>query len=600
MLFGFMPPRSVLPSRATITSLQFRQYKAFANYSVSLQHLNILVGPNNCGKSTIIGALRALAAGLRKARSRRPTLVLGPNGHVSGYQLDADQLPISTENVHTDYADTDSWVDFRISNGNKLTLFFPAEGGCALIPSSGTRVVRDTATFRELFPLSLAVVPILGPVEHNEQLLDEETVNRGLETHRASRHFRNFWLQHPDDFQSFASLVQSTWSGLEIQRPERVAGGNIVSMFCLERRIARELYWAGFGFQVWCQLLTHISRSSSSSLLIVDEPEVYLHPDVQRQLLGILRASGPDVILATHSTEIIGEADPSEVVLVDKAQKSGVRLRDVGGVQAALDTIGSIQNITLTQLARTQCLLFVENESDIRNLRRFASRLGLHDLATGLGYTTAYSGGFSAWERIRALVWGFRHAFKVSIRIGAIFDHDFWSIEEVQSILSELAPHLALARIHDRKELENYLLIPSVLAKTINSQLLDRKIRDHSATTPVIDIRALLDEITAPLKAEVQSQYIAKYVGFHRYSGRDPATLTREAIARLEAKWNTIELRMEVVPGKSVLSALRQVLKERYDVSLSDARIIESFAVADIPSDLASLLREMNDFRTNQ
>ena len=25
-------------------------------------------------------------------------------------------------------------------------------------------------------------------------------------------------------------------------------------MFALEERISRELYWVGFGFQIWCQL----------------------------------------------------------------------------------------------------------------------------------------------------------------------------------------------------------------------------------------------------------------------------------------------------------------------------------------------------------
>jgi energy-coupling factor transporter ATP-binding protein EcfA2 len=594
-----MTPRAPAPDKTSLTSVQFREYKALSNYAVSFQHLNILVGPNNCGKSTVIGAFRALAAGLRKARSRRPTLVLGPTGREYGYQLEADQLPISIENVHTDYADTDSSVEFRLSNHNRLTLFFSKDGGCTLIPYANGRPIREVTTFKALFPLTISVVPILGPVEHNELLLDEETVTRGLETHRASRHFRNFWHQNPEGFGAFADLVQSTWSGLEIQRPERVGGGNVLSMFCLERRIARELYWAGFGFQIWCQLLTHISRSSTASVLIVDEPEVYLHPDVQRQLIGILRRAGPDVVLATHSTEIIGEADPSEVVLIDKTQRSGVRLRDASGVQNALDTIGSIQNITLTHLARSRRLLFVENEADIRTLRRFAARLGLHDLSTGLGYTVSYSGGFAAWERIKALAWGFQHTFNVQIQVGAIFDHDYWPTEQTASIETDLRRVLALAHIHSRKEIENYLVVPTVLSRAVDAQLADRRSRDPTADMPAIDISALLEEITAPTKADIQSQYIAKRALFFRSSGRDLASLSREAMAWLDARWNPMESRMEVVPGKEVLGALRHLLKERYDLGLSDARIIDAFTPADMPGDLVALLRAIDSFRTS-
>ena len=59
-----------MPKSERITSVNFTQFKAFARYALSLEHMNILVGPNNSGKSTIIGAVRALAAALRVARSR--------------------------------------------------------------------------------------------------------------------------------------------------------------------------------------------------------------------------------------------------------------------------------------------------------------------------------------------------------------------------------------------------------------------------------------------------------------------------------------------------------------------------------------------------
>src|SRR5437016_2830482 len=62
-----------------ITSVEFRNYKALGHFSLSLQDVNILVGPNNCGKSTIIGAFRVLSAGLRRARSQKPERVIVGN-----------------------------------------------------------------------------------------------------------------------------------------------------------------------------------------------------------------------------------------------------------------------------------------------------------------------------------------------------------------------------------------------------------------------------------------------------------------------------------------------------------------------------------------
>ncbi len=43
-----------------ISSVRFRNFKALRDFSVSLDRVNVLVGPNNAGKSTILSAFRAL------------------------------------------------------------------------------------------------------------------------------------------------------------------------------------------------------------------------------------------------------------------------------------------------------------------------------------------------------------------------------------------------------------------------------------------------------------------------------------------------------------------------------------------------------------
>ena len=58
-----------------ITSVRFSHYKAFSSFVIHLQEFNVLVGPNNSGKSTIVGAFRILHEGLRKARAKSPERV---------------------------------------------------------------------------------------------------------------------------------------------------------------------------------------------------------------------------------------------------------------------------------------------------------------------------------------------------------------------------------------------------------------------------------------------------------------------------------------------------------------------------------------------
>src|ERR1700688_4708081 len=128
-------------------------------------------------------------------------------------------------------------------------------------------------------------------------------------------------------------------------------------MFCKEGRVDRELFWAGFGFQVWLQILTHLANSSDADVLVIDEPKIYLHPDLQHKLFHLLKATNKQIILATHSAEMVNEAEHDEVILVNKARKTAHRVTDIDGLQEALFSIGSAQNIHLARLSRGKKIL---------------------------------------------------------------------------------------------------------------------------------------------------------------------------------------------------------------------------------------------------
>jgi hypothetical protein len=78
------------PSRSSTGD---RSRKAFREFSLSLDRFNILVGPNDAGKSTIVGAFRILAEGLRRERfccpqNHRPSAsVETPRGARAGPEL---------------------------------------------------------------------------------------------------------------------------------------------------------------------------------------------------------------------------------------------------------------------------------------------------------------------------------------------------------------------------------------------------------------------------------------------------------------------------------------------------------------------------------
>src|SRR5436190_4723332 len=81
------------------------------------------------------------------------------------------------------------------------------------------------------------------------------------------------------------------------------------------------------------------------------------------------------------------EADPAEFVLVDKHRPTFERLRDVSGVQRAMDAVRSVQNIPLSVLDRSRRVPFVDGDGHYGFMRRLARRLEHDELAAGLCHT---------------------------------------------------------------------------------------------------------------------------------------------------------------------------------------------------------------------
>lgn len=510
---------------AALTSVKFRNVKGLRNFSLALTAMNILVGPNNAGKSTIIGAFRVLDAGLRRARAQSAER-FGPSlDSRSGYRIPAESIPISMENIHTDYVDVDSTVTFRMSDGNELELVFPHDGGCVMFTGRSSKQATRPSEFISAYPVRLGVVPVLGPVEHEEELVQEATVRRGLSTHRASRHFRSYWMYQMQGryggvdpagvkaFERLAKLVEEAWPGMKLEPPYHPNPGEPkLAMFCHEERIPRELYWAGSGFQVLCQLLTHLLRSEGADLIVVDEPEIYLHPNLQRQLIQFLRRLESDVLLATHSTDIVNEAEPSDILLIDKKARSAKRVVEPGGVRVALDNIGASRSVVVTQMARTRRALLLEGD-DFEILKRWANTLGLPDIATSFTVTPISLGGFPDPERVRSICQGLRQGLGDDLAIALLVDRDYRVAEHVAELRQLFRKHADLVVILRRKELENYLLRPEPFARAMAKRLRDRQRRTGSRTAAV-EVAIPMKQAMNDLQDEAKAQAIAERIRF--------------------------------------------------------------------------------------
>ncbi len=586
---------------ARFTRVEFHRFKAFKKFNLSLHRFNILVGPNNAGKSTILIAFRILAAAMRRARSRKAEIISGPNGSTYGYPIDLDSISVAEENLFFNYDDAEpATVRFKISNGNELLLYFPQAETGFLIAESGGRANFTPSTFKSHFNCQIGFVPILGPLEHNENLFEKEAARLALFNYRAARNFRNIWHHFPEKFEIFREALKNSWPGMDIERPtiERSHGRPRLHMFCPEQRIPREIFWAGFGFQVWCQMLTHIVQGEDTAIFLIDEPDIYLHSELQRQLISILRDMGPDILIATHSTEIISEAETDNIVLVNKERMSARRIKHPTQLEHVFSLLGSSLNPVLTQIARTRRVVFVEGQ-DFQLLSRFAQRLGYARVGNRSNFAVVPVEGFNP-QRMENIKTGIETTLGGPIIAAAFLDRDYRCAREVESIKDKCKKFCEFVEIHPCKEIENFLLVPRAIDVAAKNKIRDRDRRDgRTKETRFQPFAAeVLDEFAAEKKAYVQGQHIASRQSFERKSGSryHNATLSEEVLSEFEPRWENQKTRLMVLPGKDALKAINQHLEAVYGVSVTATAIVDAMAIADISVELRNLISSLDLF----
>jgi hypothetical protein len=329
---------------------------------------------------------------------------------------------------------------------------------------------------------------------------------------------------------------------------------------------------------------------------VIDEQDIYLHPDLQRQLVALLTELGPDILIATHSTEIVAECEPSSLLNVNKRNASAQRVRDVSQLKRVFSALGSNLNPTLTQLAKTRRVVFVEG-LDFQLLATFARTLGLRRVANRSDFAVVRTEGFNP-RRAADLAAGIEETVGSRTVRAVIFDRDFRSDAELADMETDLSRRGFLVRIHGRKELENYLLDANVITRSVNSKLAEKARRTGEALLPCPDVTALLDDATNALRHEVFAQLQARESDYARRltPSLDPATLTVDISRRFEAAWASSAGRLALVPGKDILASVNRELQRSVGVSVSDKQIAQQFRVDEIHPDIASLLQDIAQF----
>ncbi|MBN1458233.1 MAG: AAA family ATPase [Armatimonadetes bacterium] len=167
------------------------------------------------------------------------------------------------------------------------------------------------------------------------------------------------------------------------------------------------------------------ARRKQGAILLIEEPEMFLHPQMQRTLYKTLRQIGAtnQVIYTTHSPHFVAVPEYDEVALVRKADDGTFVTRsDLPAGQARREKLRKELDPERNELFFATRVLFVEGDTEKLAFPEYARRLGL-DLDKA-GASIVEVGGK------RNLLEFCRVAKSFGIPFGVVYDEDSREIDD--------------------------------------------------------------------------------------------------------------------------------------------------------------------------
>ena len=256
-----------------ITNITLENFKCFRHVSINPKLLTALIGPNGTGKSSVLQALllqkQSLSAG--KTAYQGELISLGGSADISpnflekrqnsSISLDANGFPLPS--------------DSRRAAIEKLKFVPPARG-----------LIRPSYDWGE---------------DKVEQISSQQGLGAQEEQLATNLAYSGPWLE--DKLSEL--LKKITGTGLRV-----MDSSGAIEVKSLTQGGFINIVAEGFGANALIQLLHQLIIADKGATVLIEEPEIHLHPKAQAELAEVLadtaKAEDKQIIMTTHSEHIAG------------------------------------------------------------------------------------------------------------------------------------------------------------------------------------------------------------------------------------------------------------------------------------------------------
>ena len=471
--------------------VEIENFKRFGEIQrIELDHPAVLIGPNNCGKTSALQAIALWSIGVRTWRAESENSGAEKRRGKALNRLGIVAVPVPKTRHF--------WHDLKAGKELNITVAVDVGGQPVPVTMSFRHHSSDEIVYCQPSPETLGMdraveaaarldVSLLYPMSGtsaDEPVIQPNRINYNLGLGRTAEVVRNLCLmvhqRSVEDWREIAGLMERLFRVRLTEPVENDIGSVDLAYEQAGVGGVLDLSLAGRGFQQMLLIFAHL-YSHKGSVLLIDEPDAHLEILRQQQVYVLLRdiahRNGCQVVMVTHSEVVLREALETNLTLILGGQAENLARKTP--ITNALKHFGADHYVRARE---TGHVLYVEGSTDVDMLRAFAARLGhpvkaalddgarlnvyyLQDNYPGAETTTdeelqRVEGGFglSAEKHFLAL-----KSILPALRGLGIRDHDGRQrAEEDRNGLRQL--------VWKRYEPENYFVTPELLLAYVEGQ----------------------------------------------------------------------------------------------------------------------------------
>ncbi len=395
-----------MSQRSLLRSVKIQNFRSIGEDGISnnnIERLNLIIGQNNTGKSNLIRAFEIIA----QPRGA------GIGGKVELDRLDThnlDQKNITTFTLGFDFPDEDRFIRFRNEFGSlRLIYQFRYDGNIDSIKcnaiiddyvSIGDFAYKwwaDSVGFRggavpidqvkrqynafvnDIINACTSTLPRLSKIPEFRRIQPGETYDfNGTNLIKTLAEFKEPDLGRDDDKAKFGKIRQFFCDLMSLPDADLSIPPDHSKIIVDNNGLRLPLESYGTGVHQTIILLTAI-LSNSNAFFAIEEPEIHLHPRLQKHLINFLFLNtNNEFLISTHSSAIVNAvyslilAKQSASIIHVEADSKGTKGRSISNSVEILSSIRDL-GVSASEVLQANCLIWVEGPSDRVYLKRWLS-----------------------------------------------------------------------------------------------------------------------------------------------------------------------------------------------------------------------------------